>query len=373
MNTKLQIIAFYLPQYHPFKENDEWWGKGFTEWTNVGKAKALFKGHNQPRVPTELGYYDLRLPIIREQQAAMAREAGVTAFCYWHYWFGNGKRLIPEIFDEVLKSKKPDFPFCLGWANHSWYAKNWNADGSVSQKLLMEQTYPGIEDAKLHFKFLLNAFKDERYVKIEGKPLLYIFAPQDLPHDYIINFRKWTKDFGFPDLYLVANIPSPKYSANDYLKDHLYDAVSYQRLGSFLHPGNTIKDKLIRRIQILKKHIKGFILHRPPRLEDYRKIYPQLITKDDYKEQVIPNLLPQWDHTPRSGWNGSLLIHAEPKYFYFHAKQAIECVKNKKNPILFLKSWNEWGEGNMMEPDITYGRGFINALRKAINDTNCKS
>lgn len=118
-----KIIAFYLPQFHPFKENDEWWGKGFTEWTNVGKAKPLFKGHNQPRVPTELGYYDLRLPIVREQQAKMARDAGVDAFCYWHYWFGNGKRLIADVFNEVLESGKPNFPFCLGWANHSWYAK----------------------------------------------------------------------------------------------------------------------------------------------------------------------------------------------------------------------------------------------------------
>ena len=172
-----RIIAFYLPQFHPFKENDEWWGKGFTEWTNVGKAKPLFKGHNQPRVPTELGYYDLRLPIVREQQAEMAREAGVEAFCYWHYWFGNGKRLIADIFDEVLYSGKPDFPFCLGWANHSWYAKNWNADGTTTNKLLIEQTYPGIEDEKMHFAFLLKAFKDKRYTKVNGCPLFYIFDP----------------------------------------------------------------------------------------------------------------------------------------------------------------------------------------------------
>ena len=120
MNPK--ILALYLPQFHPFPENDEWWGKGFTEWTNVGKAKPLFRGHDEPRVPTELGYYDLRLPLIREQQAQMAREAGVTAFCYWHYWFGNGRRLLADVFHEVLESGKPDFPFCLAWANHTWRA-----------------------------------------------------------------------------------------------------------------------------------------------------------------------------------------------------------------------------------------------------------
>ena len=175
MGNKVEIIAFYLPQFHPIPDNDEWWGKGFTEWTNVGKAKALFKGHNQPRVPADLGYYDLRLPIVREQQVELAKEAGVTAFCYWHYWFGNGKRLMADIFNEVLNTGKPDFPFCLGWANHSWYAKNWNSDGTSTNKLLIEQMYPGIDDEKMHFTFLLKAFKDPRYVKIDNKPFLLIF------------------------------------------------------------------------------------------------------------------------------------------------------------------------------------------------------
>jgi len=364
---KPQIIAFYLPQFHPFKENDEWWGKGFTEWTNVGKAKALFKGHNQPRVPTELGYYDLRLPIIREQQAQMARDAGVTAFCYWHYWFGNGKRLIPEVFDEVLESGKPEFPFCLGWANHSWYAKNWNADGTTTQKLLMEQTYPGIEDEKMHFSFLLKAFKDHRYVKVDGKPLLYIFAPQDLPQEYLDNFRKWTKEAGFPDLFLVANIANVHYNKDKAIASG-YDAVTYQRLATKMHEGNTIKDKIIRQSQLRLQKIVGFIKHRPPFMVDYAQNYHSLIKMGDEQEDVIPALLPQWDHTPRSGWNGSLLINATPENFYKHAKEALAVIKNKKNPILFLKSWNEWGEGNMMEPDLTYGRGFIEALRKAVDE-----
>lgn len=370
MINKPEIIAFYLPQYHPFKENDEWWGKGFTEWTNVGKAKSLFKGHNQPRVPTELGYYDLRLPIIREQQAQMAKEAGVTAFCYWHYWFGNGKRLIPEVFQEVLESGNPDFPFCLGWANHSWYAKNWNSDGTTTQKLLMEQTYPGIEDEKMHFKFLLTAFKDHRYVKIEGKPLLYIFAPKDLPQDYLDNFRKWSKEAGFPDLYIVANMANPHYSET-MAKASGYDALSYQRLGSSLHEGDSITDKIIRQTQVQWGKIVSFFIRRPPFMHDYSKCYKYLIRPEiDSREEIIPSLLPQWDHTPRSGWNGTLLVNATPKVFYLHAKEALKVVRNKKNPILFLKSWNEWGEGNMMEPDLTFGRGFIDALRKAVDEQN---
>ena len=366
--NNLDIIAFYLPQYHPFKENDEWWGKGFTEWTNVGKAKPLFKGHNQPRVPTELGYYDLRLPIIREQQAQLAKEAGVTAFCYWHYWFGNGKRLMADVFNEVLESGKPDFPFCLGWANHSWYSKLWNTDGTTSNKLLIEQTYPGIEDEKEHFEFLLKAFKDARYVKVNGKPLLYIFAPSDLPDEYIRNFKEWTIKAGFPGLYLVANLTMSNQIKEEMLKRG-FDAVTYQRLGGTTSVFLKKIGRAGRGLRKLSQKIKGFILNRPPYMTDYEKYYPYFITSQDEEEDVIPSLVPQWDHTPRSGWNGTFFVNATPDNFYKHSLDVLKMVKRKKNKIVFLKSWNEWGEGNMMEPDMTYGRGFIDALKKAIEDS----
>lgn len=370
---KCQIIAFYLPQYHPFKENDEWWGKGFTEWTNVGKAKPLFKGHNQPRVPTELGYYDLRLPIVREQQAQMAQEAGVTAFCYWHYWFGNGKRLIADIFNEVLESGNPDFPFCLGWANHSWYSKLWNTDGTTTNKILVEQTYPGIEDEKMHFEFLLKAFRDERYVKVDGKPLLYIFDPVSIPDEYIQNFKKWTIEAGFKGLYLVANITLAKLKKED-LYARGFDSVTYQRLGGTTSIFLQKMGRAGRGIRKLAQRLKGFFLHQPPFMTDYAKYYPMLVTKEDREENVIPSIVPQWDHTPRSGWNGSFFVNATPENFYQHCLQVLDSVKEKKHPIIFLKSWNEWGEGNMMEPDLTYGRGFIDALRKAkeeVFSNNC--
>lgn len=368
MNKHIEIIAFYLPQYHPFKENDEWWGKGFTEWTNVGKAKPLFRGHNQPRVPSELGYYDLRLPIVREQQAQMAKDAGVTAFCYWHYWFGNGKRLIPEVFDEVLESGKPDFPFCLGWANHSWFAKNWNSDGTTKEKLLMEQTYPGIEDERMHFEFLKKAFCDSRYVKVDGKPLLYIFDPISIPEDYINHLREWTKQIGFPDLFLVANVSSTIQEKEPILLKG-FNAVNYQRLGG-LNKQSLVNNMGVGGIRLYAawRRIKGFLLHKPPFMYDYRSYYKYLINEDDYCNDVIPSLLPQWDHTPRSGRNGVFFVHATPDIFKKHVREALDAVKNKPSSlrILFLKSWNEWGEGNMMEPDLTYGRGFINALKEEL-------
>lgn len=362
---KPKIIAFYLPQYHPVKENDEWWGKGFTEWTNVGRAKPLFKGHNQPRVPTELGYYDLRLPIVREQQAQMARDAGVEGFCYWHYWFGNGRRLLSEVFQEVLDTGKPDFPFCLGWANHSWYAKTWDKNSQNADRLLIEQTYPGVEDAKKHFEFLIKAFKDPRYIKVEGKPLFYIFNPDDVPQEYIDKFKQWTVEYGLNGLFLVAQL-SPMSEVQNYIEKG-FDAVSYQRLANIF-----VKQKVIGHNFLLKwfHRITNSICLLPSFVYNYNEMRNKLILPIDAQNDVFPELVPQWDHTPRSGKKGTAFQNATPENFYLHVKHALEMIGNKKDSrqILFLKSWNEWGEGNMMEPDLTYGRGFIEALKKAIDE-----
>lgn len=365
-----QIIALYLPQFHPIPENDEWWGKGFTEWTNVGKAKPLWKGHDQPRVPTDLGYYDLRLPEVREQQAELAREAGVTAFCYWHYWFGDGKRLLERVFDEVLESGKPDFPFCLAWANHSWYAKRWNKDSS-EDKLLIEQTYPGEEDIQMHFRFLLKAFKDKRYVKIAGKPFFMIFKVEDMPRYYLDRFRELAKEAGFPDLYLVANAYDTLKGKDEYLKMG-YDAVVYNRITALWYEDYTKMTPLQKLYSRIIRVVKQYVYKRPRGATDYSKVYHRFISKADSERGVIPSIVPQWDHSPRSGSKASIIYYnSHPQYFYRHVQEALKAIKDKpeEEQILLLKSWNEWGEGNYMEPDITHGMGYIKALKKAIDDT----
>ena len=192
---KPRVIAFYLPQFYPTPENDAWWEPGFTEWTNV--AKPLFKGHYQPRIPRDLGFYDLRVPETREKQATLAKQAGVEGFCYWHYWFGNGIQLLSRVFDEVLESGEPNFPFCLGWANHSWYSKTWDKNGQ--DKLLMEQTYPGKDDYINHFNYALRAFRDKRYLFIEDKPIFYIFDALNVPDDFLILWNTLAKNNGFPN------------------------------------------------------------------------------------------------------------------------------------------------------------------------------
>lgn len=179
---KARVIAYYLPQYHPIPENDRFWGKGFTEWTNVGKAKPLFRGHYQPRVPADLGYYDLRLPEIREEQAKLAKEAGIEGFCYWHYWFGGGKELLERPFNEVVESGSPDYPFCLGWANHTWSTRTWTSNKSrYKETIIAEQTYPGVGDYVQHYNTYKKAFKDSRYITVDGRLLFVVFDSTAIP------------------------------------------------------------------------------------------------------------------------------------------------------------------------------------------------
>ena len=366
MNTrKARVIAFYLPQYHPIKENDDWWGKGFTEWTNVGKAKPLFKGHYQPRVPADLGYYDLRMPEVREAQAEMAREAGIEGFIYWHYWFGNGKRLMAGIFDEVLKSGKPDFPFCLGWANHSWYAKEWNADQVRNDKLLIGQTYPGELDFRAHFEMVLEAFEDDRYLKVGNKPIFLIFDVINLPQEFIPLWNKWAKESGFKDgIYFVANANKSQINSKQELLSKGYSSVTYQKMSELYSVKNKFDKIKFRFAGVINK----LMFNKPLFAMDYKKSYPYFVSDEEKEEDVIPFMLPNWDHTPRSGINGSLLVNSSPVLFKEHAQQVLNSVKEKENKLIFLKSWNEWAEGNYMEPDLRYGKGYIKALREVLDN-----
>lgn len=370
----MRVIAFYLPQFHSFPKNDEWWGKGFTEWTNVGKARPLFKKHYQPRVPGELGYYNLKMPEIREAQAEMARDAGVEGFMYWHYWFGGGETLLTEIIEEVGKSGKPDYPFCIGWANHTWYAKNWNPDGTSTNRILQEQTYPGREDARAYFESLLPLFRDHRYIKVDDKPLMLIYDPESVPADYMNWFREWCIDEGFAGIYFAGYIGDPRKDKKPLLEKG-FDIVLFQRLTP-PQPRWLVKMGIAgKALRHGLRHIRGLLTGRPPFCYNYKDIYPTLVTEEEKDFRVAPVLLPNWDHTPRSGRNGVLLHDSRPEYFYDHARRAFDAVKGKRpeEQIVFLKSWNEWGEGNYMEPDLKYGRGYVEALRRAIDDASSES
>lgn len=360
------IIAYYLPQYHPIPENDEWWGKGFTEWTNVAKAKPLFKGHYQPKIPADLGFYDLRVPEVREQQAELAREAGVDGFCYWHYWFGNGKELLERPFKEVVESGKPDFPFCLGWANEDWQAKVWSQGNVHSIKnTLIQQEYPDKEDHIIHFQKYLKAFKDPRYIKINNKPIFLIYKPFNFPNvkDFLTLWNSLlVQTTSMEGFYFIGVIDNE--SDFDKLLNLGFSAANLNVNNRMSKPFSGKKG--------LIHSILGFIreLRKMPIVIKYSDSIKHLWNESfDKQEAFIPTLLPNWDHTPRSGKNALVIQGSTPSLFEKHCDDIFNGISQKKNKLVFLKSWNEWGEGNYMEPDFIWGKSFIHALAKSKNNS----
>lgn len=362
----LPVIAYYLPQFHPTPNNNLWWGKGFTEWTNVAKAKQLFRNHYQPHIPADLGFYDLRLPEVREQQAEMARYAGISAFCYYHYWFEYGNEELDLPFKEVLKSGEPDFPFCLCWANESWYNKMWNKEGTViSKKLLAEQKYLGEDDNRKHFESLLPAFKDNRYFKYEGRIVFVIYKPLlfEGVSDFIKQWRLLAHLNGIEDFYFIGytyEIEKEYYS----IKKLGFDAVNSCGIINFQNNrSKNILSKISNRLVSLRR-----LFFKTPSVYKYRKVSSSFINPQyDTKEDVIPTLIPNWDHTPRSGYNGYLFDESTPEFFSNHLSEVKKMLQNKNNRLCFLKSWNEWGEGNYVEPDLKYGWGYLDALKDYTN------
>lgn len=361
--SKPRIIAFYLPQFYPTPENDEWWGKGFTEWTNVGKAKPLFKGHYQPRIPADLGYYDLRLPEVREQQAELAREAGIEGFCYWHYWFG-GKRLLDRIFKEVIESGKPDFPFCLCWANHSWYAKTWNTD--IPDKLLIEQNYPGIEDYEAHFYAMLPAFKDKRYIRVDGKLLFGIYAPLDMFDSklFIDTWNDLAIKHELKGFYFVGFTYRESKISN--IIDRGFDAVTIDYIVE-------AKEKSFNGIWGLCSKIKRNLFEIPLILEydEYIEYFLHTYKAQDY---IHPCVLPNFDHSPRSLHRGYIIHNSTPKKWGMFCEKVISLVakRQEEKNLMFIKAWNEWGEGNYLEPDLKFGKDYLSELRRAVNQIQKK-
>lgn len=361
MNTEIKPLAFYLPQYHPIPENNEWWGPGFTEWTRVASAKPLFKGHRQPIIPADLGFYDLRLAQTRQEQADLARKYGVYGFIYYHYWFGNGKMVLEKPLEEVMQLGAPDFPFCLCWANHSWY-NTWEAD--KKNQILVQQYYPGIEDIKKHLEYLLPIFNDPRYIKVDGAPVFMLFyIDMDDVAGTIADYRAEAKKLGIPDLYFIASNVVPWEAG---LKDMGFNArVSYAYAEAL---GKAIANKSI--FEKIKYKYRRMVDGNYPRKVDYRKMSGDIVEQDT---DVVnfPMVVPNWDNTPRKEKYGFILDHATPELFKKNLRNAIKYLKNKeqvKDKFLILKSWNEWAEGNILEPDTVFGHGFLQSLKEVLDE-----
>lgn len=365
MDDQIKALALYLPQYHPIPENDEWWGKGFTEWTNVTKAQPLFKGHWQPRLPSDLGFYDLRVPEARKAQADLAKQYGVYGFCYWHYWFG-GKRVIERPFLEVVASGQPDFPFCIAWANQTW-SGTWH--GLSNKKILVEQTYPGEEDYKQHFYSLLDAFKDPRYIEVNGKKLVFIFKPMDIPDPraFIHCWQNLAKKEGLKGLHIVAMHMPTEWSA----KEHGYDAMVQYWIRENQHRTRSFTDKVIRKLFKIDMAERRKEKNNLPDLVSY-KSYVNRYPDNPLKADEYPLVYADWDNTPRSGSNGWLFSDFEIELFEELCYKAFAATANKPadEKFVILKSWNEWAEGNYLEPDRKYGHACLEAFQRALHKYN---
>lgn len=367
---KPKILSFYLPQYHPIPENNEWWGEGFTDWRNVARGTPRFKGHIQPHIPADLGFYDLRLEETRIAQAELAKKFGIDGFCYYHYWF-NGKMLLEKPLNDLIDSGKPDFPFCICWANENW-SRRW--DGS-DQEILMEQRYEDY-DAAEHFDYLKKAFSDTRYITVNGRPLFLIYNTNQIPgiKNVVAHWRQLAKENGFPDLYICS-----VKSIHNYLPDEEVMKFGFDALIEFIPNGETLKyqkkstlpkfyfNLVIRKIAE-KLGFKKFAKNYPITcVLDYDKISEHYMNLSPVNK-TFPCVIPSWDNSARKKF-AHVIQNEDADKFSKWLEKALKRVSKypEEEQIVFINAWNEWAEGCHLEPDINNGKKFLEAVFNTIN------
>ena len=356
----LKAIAFYLPQYHPIPENDEWWGKGFTEWTNVSKAKPLFPDHYQPHQPADLGFYDLRLPEARQAQADLATAYGIHGFCYYHYWF-TGKRLLERPFEDVLTSKEPDFPFCLCWANENW-TRRW--DGK-NEDILAGQVYSEADDRQ-HLRYLAQAFKDPRYIRIDGKPLFLVYRASEIP-DPLATAKTWRDEahqLGIGDIFLLRVESFPEEHQDP--QSIGFDAcVEFQpdwgNMGLPLQTGR--KWSVQRKLKLAEPAYANNNIY------DYGTIVERMLAKPPATYKRFPCVTPAWDNAARRKDGNATILHNSQPELYEHWLNTVvrrELLNPDSDRIVFINAWNEWAEGNHLEPCQKWGHAYLEATQRVL-------
>ncbi|MDR3429436.1 glycoside hydrolase family 99-like domain-containing protein [Silvimonas sp.] len=346
----IKAISFYLPQFHPVKENSEWWGEGFTEWTNVAKAVPNFDGHYQPHIPSDLGFYDLRLVDNMRKQAQLAESYGIYGFCFYYYWFDQ-RRILELPLNQYLASDI-DFPFCYCWANENW-TRTW--DGLDKEVLLGQQHSD--EDDTAFIRNLLPVFADHRYIKVDGKPMLLVYRV-DLFPDMQRTAKIWreeAKKAGFPDLHLCA----VQFYGIDDPTEYGFDAAVEFPPHKFVGPEN--RPDVIP--PIANSRFTGGLV-------DYRKVMAQGMQRPTQSYRWYRGIVPSWDNTARRQHTAHTLIYSSPKLFRFWLQYLVDFTR-KYNPedgqYVFINAWNEWAEGAHLEPDLKYGHAYLEAVQKALN------
>lgn len=357
--NKTKILAFYLPQFHTFPENDEWWGKGFTEWTNVKKAKPLYKNHNQPRVPENGEYYDLKNVQVINRQMQLAKQYGIYGFCYYHYWF-DGKLLLHKPLEKMLALEEEDkLAYCFCWANEPW-TRAW--DGS--REVLMPQNYGGKDDWEKHFQYLLQFFNDNKYIKISNKPMLVLYRTNNIPDcDQMITYwDERCRNEGFAGIYIIEeknnfqNNSACKSSSGILEFEPMY-TLKYRR--TFLR---RIMDRIYAKIDNLINN-NNLLLYK------YDDVWSNIVTRNHPSVQGKTEFLGafvDWDNTPRKGRNGLIIRGATPKKFRHYFSLQLERAEQLHSEFLFINAWNEWGEGTYLEPDKSNNYGYLEAIKDCL-------
>lgn len=355
-NNKPKIMALYLPAFHRIKENDEWWGEGFTEWDNVKKGKPLYKGHVQPQKPLNNIYYDLSLKEDIKKQADLANDYGVSGFVFYHYWF-NGRKLLEKPAEIILENDDINMEYSFCWANEPW-ARTW--DGK-NHDVLMPQEYGNREDWINHIKYLIEFFKDKRYTKIDNKPVFYIYSPGQIPNfdEMIECWNKELKENGLEELYLV-----------EYICTRNPDAVSkYSSAVMEFEPMYTNRFR-ISNIQKLKRVIRKKL--KIIDFSNYDYLWNKILSNNRTygKREIFKGCFCAWDNSPRKGKNSMIVRKSSPEKFEFYLDK---LVKNKRKMcernIIVINAWNEWGEGAMLEPTEENGFAYLEAIKK-VSDNN---
>ncbi len=347
--SAVRLIAFYLPQFHPIPENDHWWGKGFTDWIKVVQARPIFTGHYQPHLPADLGFYDLRLEETRIAQAEMAARYGIHGFCYYHYWF-NGRRLLERPFGEVLKSGKPDFPFCLCWANENW-TRRW--DG-YEQDVLLAQRH-SLEDAAHFIRSLFPAFEDPRYIRVRGRPLLLVYRVDTLPEvpRTAELWRRECEKAGVGDPYL-GFVESFGNLGRDPAALGFDAAVEF--------PPHNQAPRYEGPLSSLKQAFRGEIF-------DYREVAHRMAARELPGHTLFRTVMPMWDNTPRRPEGGHIYHMSSPEAYGRWLAEVIDqtrSLRRDEERLVFINAWNEWAEGNHLEPDLKHGRAYLEATLNAL-------
>jgi lipopolysaccharide biosynthesis protein len=353
----MRVIAFHLPQFHPIPENDQWWGKGFTEWTNVVKAQPLYPGHYQPHLPADLGFYDLRLPEARAAQAELAGSYGIEGFCYYHYWF-NGRRLLGRPVDDILASGQPNFPFCLCWANESW-TRGWLGQ---EEEILIPQTYSSDDEIR-HAHWLATLFADHRYLRKDGRAIFLVYRPGSLPEPRRLTerLRAACSKNGDREPYLIG--VDAHAVGRDFRSDGFDATLAFEPQLVAL-PGAF--DDAVHLRKLLRNLYVG-VLSGKLKVYDYteaRKRMVSLVRPDG----AIPCIFVGWDNTPRRAANGVIIVNSSPQAFGRALEAEISKLRTSgdEDPILFINAWNEWAEGNHLEPCQRWGLEYLAVVRKTL-------